>query len=130
MARIRNLRPYARMDTRLKTWDTICNQLHEMGSRVTKSPDGKRQNRRRSNRAMCARCVPTLSGTPREAPPAQEFLELRVADSARMRNHVADVAHAGQVHHEALEAQTEAGVVARAVAAQVAVVLILLGIHA
>ena len=47
-----------------------------------------------------------------------------------MRQDVADVAHAGQIHDQALEAQTVAGVLAGTVAAQVKVVLVLLGIHA
>ena len=47
-----------------------------------------------------------------------------------MRDDVADVAHARQVHDEALEAQAIAGVLARAIAAKVEVVLVLLGVHA
>ena len=41
------------------------------------------------------------------------ILKLRVAHRAGMQLHVADVADTRQVHHHALEAQTEAGVTAR-----------------
>ena len=44
--------------------------------------------------------------------------EFRVADRARVQLHVADVAHAREVHHHALEAQAEARVAARAPAAR------------
>lgn len=44
-------------------------------------------------------------------------LEVRVADGAGVREDVADVIDAREVHDEALEAQAEAGVVAGAVAA-------------
>ena len=47
-----------------------------------------------------------------------------------MQLHVADVADTRQVHHHALEAQTEAGVTAGAVAAQVAVPPVILRVHA
>ena len=47
-----------------------------------------------------------------------------------MQLHVADVADTGQVHHHTLEAQTETGVTAGAVAAQVAVPPVILGVHA
>ena len=57
-------------------------------------------------------------------------LEVGVAHGARVRQDVADVAHTGQIHDQALEAQTVAGVLAGTVAAQVKVVLVLLGIHA
>ena len=39
-------------------------------------------------------------------------LEVGVAHGARVRQDVADVAHAGQIHDQALEAQTVAGVLA------------------
>lgn len=57
-------------------------------------------------------------------------LEVRVADGAGVREDVADVVDAGEVHDEALEAQAEAGVVAGAVAAEVQVVLVLVLLHA
>ena len=47
-----------------------------------------------------------------------------------MQLHVADVAHAREVHHHALEAEAEARVAAGAVAAQVAVPPVVGGIHA
>ena len=56
-------------------------------------------------------------------------LEVGVTHGTRVRQDVADIAHAGEVHHQALEAQTLAGVLAGTVAAQVKVVLVLLGIH-
>lgn len=57
-------------------------------------------------------------------------LEVRVADGAGVREDVADVVDAGEVHDEALEPQAEAGVVAGAVAAEVQVVLVLVLLHA
>ena len=47
-----------------------------------------------------------------------------------MQLYVADVAHAREVHHHALEAEAEARVAAGAVAAQVAVPPVVGGIHA
>ena len=58
------------------------------------------------------------------------FLELRVADGTGMQLYVADVAHAREIHHHALEAEAEARVAAGAVAAQVAVPPVVGGIHA
>src|SRR3954454_11118451 len=46
-------------------------------------------------------------------------LKLRVARSARERNHVADILHPGQVHHHPLEAHAEAGMFDPAEAPQV-----------
>ena len=47
-----------------------------------------------------------------------------------MQLHVPDVADAGEVHHHALEAQAETGVAAGAVAAQVQVPPVVLGVQA
>ena len=47
-----------------------------------------------------------------------------------MQFHVADVVHAGEIHHHPLEAQAIACVTAGAVAPQVAVILVILRIHA
>ena len=47
-----------------------------------------------------------------------------------MGQDVTDVGDAGEVHDHALEAQAEAGVVAAAVAAQVAVILVVFRFHA
>ena len=47
-----------------------------------------------------------------------------------MQLHVADVVHAGEVHHHTLEAQAVASVAAGAVAPQVAVPPVVLGVHA
>jgi hypothetical protein len=49
--------------------------------------------------------------------------ERRIPRRARVRDHVADVGHAGDVGHQALEAEAEAGVRHGAVAAEVAVPL-------
>src|ERR1700722_15152230 len=46
-------------------------------------------------------------------------LELRRAGSTREGDYVADVLHAGQVHHHPLQAQTEAGVRGCAVFAEI-----------
>ena len=46
-------------------------------------------------------------------------LQFAVLDRSREREHVADVADAGQVHHAALEAEAEARVPRRAVLPQV-----------
>ena len=47
-----------------------------------------------------------------------------------MQLHVADVVHTGEIHHHPLEAQAVACVTAGAVAPQVAVILVILRIHA
>ena len=47
-----------------------------------------------------------------------------------MQLHVPDVADAGEIHHHALEAQAETGVAAGAVAAQVQVPPVVLGVQA
>ena len=57
-------------------------------------------------------------------------LEVRVAHGARVRQDVADVVHAREVHDQALEAQAKASVLAAAITAQVKVVLVLLRVHA
>ena len=56
--------------------------------------------------------------------------ELRIAHGAGMQLHVPDVADACQVHHHPLEAQTEACVLAGAVAPQIAVPPVVLRVHA
>ena len=53
-----------------------------------------------------------------------ERLQLAVIDSAREREHVADVGDASEIHDAALEAQTEACVAGRAVLAQVQICLL------
>src|SRR5699024_12619761 len=56
-------------------------------------------------------------------------LDLRVAHGTGMQLYVPDVADAGEVHHHALEAQAETGVAAGAVAAQVQVPPVVLGVE-
>ena len=54
--------------------------------------------------------------------------EVGVAGGARMQLDVADVRHAREVHHHALEAEAVAGVAAGAVAAQVDIPPVVLGV--
>src|SRR5699024_3818857 len=49
---------------------------------------------------------------------------------AGVREHIADVAYTGEVHNHALEAQAVAGVLRAAVAAQIQVPPVILGLHA
>ncbi|CAN4022567.1 DNA modification methylase, partial [Dysosmobacter welbionis] len=58
------------------------------------------------------------------------FLKVRTADRSRVGQDVPDVADAGEVHHQPFKAQAEARVLAGAVAPQVAVPPVVLGVHA
>ena len=56
--------------------------------------------------------------------------KIAVVDCAREGDDVADIAHAGQVHDAALEAEAEAGVAGRAVLAQVKIEAVVLFLQA
>ncbi|CAN4049695.1 DNA binding domain, excisionase family, partial [Dysosmobacter welbionis] len=58
------------------------------------------------------------------------FLKVRTADRSRVGQDVPDVADAGEVHHQPFKTQAEARVLAGAVAPQVAVPPVVLGVHA
>ena len=59
-----------------------------------------------------------------------KILQFAVAHGSGEGQHVADVAHAGQVHDTALKSKAKAGVTAGAVLAQIHVETVILGIHA
>ena len=61
--------------------------------------------------------------------PYNFLLQLAVAHGSGEGQHIADVAHTGQVHHAALEAQTETGVTAGAVLPQVQIEVVVFGVH-
>ena len=54
-------------------------------------------------------------------------LQFAVIDRAREGNHIADVAHTGQVHDAALKAKTEARVPSRTILAQIKIEAIVFG---
>ena len=75
-----------------------------------------------------------LTPAPGQCPPAPEGTALaserRVPRGARVRDHVADVGHAGDIGHQALETEAKAGVRHGAVAAEIAVPAVVLRIQA
>src|SRR5438046_986974 len=77
------------------------------------------------------RPAPRSSGAPMTAifECRMAALKLRRARSARERNHVADVFHAGEIHHHPLQTQAKARVWRRAVASQIQIPLIVLQIE-
>src|SRR5712691_605482 len=58
------------------------------------------------------------------------ILEFRRARRSREWDYVADVFHAGQVHHHALQSQSEAGVRGRSVLTQIEIPLVVVFVEA